>query len=185
MIHGLAPTSLLQCNKDDLLQGWRRLRPRQQFDLLLRYPLEAVPDLATEGPIVVIIDGLDESDIIKEMLDSLFQGFGPQLPFMRLLIFSRPVENILHRSKSNPQFVPALCPDLLWIPVRSSRSMVRRDIKYFISAKFEEIYQDPLTDITFKNACKKRNAVEELASRASGLFIWAATVSKFISEWPL
>ncbi|PBK82056.1 hypothetical protein ARMGADRAFT_743142 [Armillaria gallica] len=153
----------------------------QQFDLLLRRPLEAVSDLATEGPIVVIIDGLDESDITREVLALLFLGFGPRLPFMRLLIFSRPVENILQSFRLADQTtVSRLALD----SSTEQSEYVRRDIKYFISTKFDEIYEVQLPDTTFKNICEERHVVEELASRASGLFIWAATVCKFISNWP-
>ncbi|PBK82021.1 hypothetical protein ARMGADRAFT_1019906 [Armillaria gallica] len=128
----------------------------QQFDLLLRHPLEAVSDLATEGPIVVTIDG--------EVLALLFLGFGPRLPFMRLLIFSRPVKNILQSFRLADQTT-----------VTEQSEYVRRDIKYFIGAKFDEIYEVQLPDTTFKNICEEHHVVEELASRASGLFIWAAT----------
>ncbi len=60
---------------------------------------------------------------------------------------------------------------------------VKYDIKYFINTEFNKIYQK-LPNTTFKKICEECNAVEELALWASGLFIWAATVCKFIFVWP-
>ncbi|PBK88460.1 hypothetical protein ARMGADRAFT_1084414 [Armillaria gallica] len=57
-----------------------------QFRLLLRGPLERVPDLIDEGPLVVIIDRLDECDASSELLAVLAEGFAPKLPFMRLIV---------------------------------------------------------------------------------------------------
>ncbi len=83
------------------LAAWRSVakmpasEARYQFNLLLRETLEMIPELQDEGPLVVIIDGLDESDVSKELLEVLADGFGPTLPFMRLIVSSRPEEGFL------------------------------------------------------------------------------------------
>ncbi len=60
----------------------------RQFQLLLCGLLECVSDLVDEGPLVVIIDGLDECDALGELLAVLAKGFGPKLPFMHLIVSS-------------------------------------------------------------------------------------------------
>ncbi|KAK0437165.1 hypothetical protein EV421DRAFT_2038335 [Armillaria borealis] len=46
-----------------------------QFRILLQEPLESLQDLANEGPLVIIIDGIDEGDASEEMLAVLSRGF--------------------------------------------------------------------------------------------------------------
>ncbi|KAK0493869.1 hypothetical protein EDD18DRAFT_1107838 [Armillaria luteobubalina] len=150
----------------------------EQFRLLLQEPLESLLELADEGPLVVIIDGLDESDASKEMLAVLSRGFGPKLPFMRLLVFSRPIDTISRVFAAPGSVVTRFALDT------ASRE-VHCDIRHFIQAEFTSIHNDPLTrDDRFQMACLKMNAIDELARRASGLFIWASTVCRFIGECP-
>ncbi len=150
----------------------------EQFRLLLQEPLENIPDLADEGPLVVIIDGLDESDASKEMLACLSRGFGPKLPFMRLLVFSRPIEAISRMFAAPNSGVTRFALD-------TALREVNCDIRHYIRAEFTSIHNDPLSrDAGFQEACQEMNAIDELARRASGLFIWAATVCRFIGECP-
>ncbi|KAK0215452.1 hypothetical protein IW262DRAFT_218758 [Armillaria fumosa] len=151
---------------------------REKFRLLLQEPLESLPDLANEGPLVVIIDGLDESDASKEMLAVLSRGFGPKLPFVRLLVFSRPIETISRVFAGPDSAVTRFALD-------TATREVHCDIRHYIRAEFTSIHNDPLTrDDGFQNACLEMNAIDELARRASGLFIWASTVCRFIGECP-
>ncbi|KAK0442800.1 uncharacterized protein EV420DRAFT_1649549 [Desarmillaria tabescens] len=171
---------VLQSNRHVL--GLSADSAKEQFDLLLRRPLESLPDLALEGPIVIIIDGLDESDITKEMLAVLFGGFGSNLPFMRLLVFSRPIERISHSFHSVD---PAAGAFQFALDATSEQSKhVKRDVEHFIDIKFGEIYKAEPPGSTFKITCEERDAVDKLAQRASGLFIWAAAACSFISANP-
>ncbi|KAK0502045.1 hypothetical protein EDD18DRAFT_679791 [Armillaria luteobubalina] len=77
------------------------MAPSEQFRLLLKGPLESLRVLANEGPLVVVIDGIEECDPSNEMLAVLSRGFGQRLPFMRLLVFSRPTE-LLSRAFTAP-----------------------------------------------------------------------------------
>ncbi|PBK66163.1 hypothetical protein ARMSODRAFT_371602 [Armillaria solidipes] len=71
-----------------------------QFHLLVQKPLATIPELQNEGPLIVIIDGLDESHdpdekhVSEDLLKVLTDGFGQALPFMRLIISSRPERKI-------------------------------------------------------------------------------------------
>ncbi|KAK0452069.1 uncharacterized protein EV420DRAFT_1311603, partial [Desarmillaria tabescens] len=176
---GTVISKVLQTNRNVL--GLSPDSAKEQFDLLLRRPLESLPDLALEGPIVIIIDGLDESDITKEMLAVLFGGFGSKLPFIRLLVFSRPIERIQHSFHSVD---PAAGAFHFVLDASEQSEHVQRDIKYFINVKFGEIYKAEPPGSTFKNTCEERYAVDKLAQRASGLFIWAAAACNFISANP-
>ncbi|KAK0437162.1 hypothetical protein EV421DRAFT_1075347 [Armillaria borealis] len=144
-----------------------------QFRILLQEPLESLQDLANEGPLVIIIDGMDEGDASEEMLAVLSRGFGRKLPFIRLLVFSRPTESISLVFTTPNSAVTRFALDKASVEVN-------KDIRYYIQARFNAIP----SDVAFEKACKELDAIDGLAQRASGLFIWAATVCLFIKEFP-
>ncbi|KAK0437889.1 hypothetical protein EV421DRAFT_1674762, partial [Armillaria borealis] len=144
---------------------------RNQFRLLLQEPLETIPELQDEGPLVVIIDGLDESDMSKELLELLADGFGPTLPFMRLIVSSRPEERISRVFKHRQQVHP--------FPLDTSSDEVKHDIRHFIQQRFASIEDKSVWGIY-----NEQDVVTWLAERASGLFIWAATVCSFLCNFP-
>ncbi|SJL09166.1 uncharacterized protein ARMOST_12542 [Armillaria ostoyae] len=144
---------------------------RNQFRLLLQEPLETIPELQDEGPLVVIIDGLDESDVSKELLELLADGFGPTLPFMWLIVSSRPEERISRVFKHHWQVHP--------FPLDTSSDEVKHDIRHFIQQRFASI-----EDKSVWGAYNEQDVITWLAERASGLFIWAATVCSFLCNFP-
>ncbi|KAK0440366.1 hypothetical protein EV421DRAFT_1695101, partial [Armillaria borealis] len=145
---------------------------RIQFRLLLQEPLETIPELHDEGPLVVIVDGLDESsDLLKDLLEVLADGFGPRLPYMRLIVSSRPEDKISRVFKNHKH--------VYHLPLDTSSYEMKHDLQHFIQTK--------LDSITDKSAWEKHNEQEvatQLADRASGLFIWAATVCSFLCDFP-
>ncbi len=144
---------------------------RTQFRLFVQDPLEKIQELQYEGPLVVIIDGLDESDVSAELLEVLADGFGSELPFMQLIVSSRPEEQISSVFNEHVQ--------VHHFPLDTSTYEVQCDIRHFIQQKFGSI--------TDKRAWRKYNeqyVVTQLAGRASGLFIWAATVCSFLCDFP-
>ncbi|KAK0437751.1 uncharacterized protein EV420DRAFT_1342533 [Desarmillaria tabescens] len=144
---------------------------RTQFRLLLQEPLQKIQELQDEGPLVVIIDGLDESDVSEELLEVLADGFGPKLPFMRLIVSSRPEEKISRVFKN--------CQHVCHYPLDTSSVEVQHDIRYFIQQRFGSI-----KDKHFLGMYNEPDVVTRLAERASGLFIWAATVCSFLCNFP-
>ncbi len=145
---------------------------RTQFRILVQQPLETIQELQVEGPLVVIIDGLDESlDLSEELLEVLVDGFGSELPFMRLIIMSRPEEKIAGVFKDRPQ--------LHHYPLDTSSDEVKQDIQYFIRQSFANI-----NDESVWGTHNKDDVITSLAERASGLFIWAATVCSFLCKFP-
>ncbi len=149
------------------------LSPSLQFQHLLRNPLESLPDLDNGGPLVVIIDGLDECDASDDILAILAEGFGPKLSFMRLILSSRPVHHIAVRFEGQDHIYP--------LHLDTSSESVNRDIQFYLEQKFATICND---DHAFQEKCKEWDAINQLAARASGLFIWAATVVKFVHAFP-
>ncbi|SJL09139.1 uncharacterized protein ARMOST_12515 [Armillaria ostoyae] len=146
-------------------------KSRTQFRILVQEPLEMIPELQDEGPLVVIIDGLDESNVSTELLEVLADGFGPELPFMRLIISSRPEERIARVFKDRPHVHP--------YPLDTSSDEVKQDIQYFIRQRFASI-----DDERVWGTHNKEDVITSLAERASGLFIWAATVCLFLCDFP-
>ncbi|KAK0241325.1 hypothetical protein EDD85DRAFT_395910 [Armillaria nabsnona] len=147
---------------------------KEQFRLLLQEPLRRA-NVGDQGPLVVIVDGLDEcSDICGEMLEVLSEGFGPELPFMRLLVFSRPVEALRRVfDAENTTVTPCF--------LNTASEPVIRDVEHFINVKLTAIQKD---NDSFRNACGELNASRKLAVGANGLFIWAAVACEFLSTFP-
>lgn len=149
------------------------------FRLLLQEPLERLLDLANEGPLVVMIDGMDEGDASEEMLDILSGGFGPRLPFIRLLVFSRPTEAISHAFNASSAVTTII--------LEATSENVSRDIRFFIAYHFSGMF----ASLSARNVsndlqefCNMFRAVDGLSKRASGSFLWAATACRFIGESP-
>ncbi|PBK89080.1 hypothetical protein ARMGADRAFT_351055 [Armillaria gallica] len=138
-----------------------------QLQLLVQKPLATIPELQNEGPLIVIIDGLDESDVSQELLEVLADGFGSTLPFMRLIVSSRPTEKISRVFKN--------CQHVHRYQLDTSSDEVKQDIQYFIQQRFASI-----EDESVWGTHNKEDVITQLAERASGLFIWAAIVCLFL-----
>ncbi|SJL00968.1 uncharacterized protein ARMOST_04282 [Armillaria ostoyae] len=147
------------------------LSPSLQFQRLLRNPLESIPDLVDGGPLVVVIDGLDECDVSSDMLAVLAEGFGPKLSFMRLILSSRPVHHMAKAFEGRDRIYP--------LYLDTSLESVNRDIQFYLERELAIIHDD-----AFQKKCKELDAVNELTARASGLFIWAAIVARFVHAFP-
>ncbi|SJL17581.1 uncharacterized protein ARMOST_21133 [Armillaria ostoyae] len=142
-----------------------------QFQHLLCHPLESLPDLVDGGPLVVVIDGLDECDASDDMLAVLAEGFGPKLSFMRLILSSRPVLRMAKAFEGRDHIYP--------LHLDTSLESVNRDIQFYLERELAII-----CDNAFQEKCKELDAVNELTARVSGLFIWAATVARFVHAFP-
>ncbi|KAK0451735.1 hypothetical protein EV421DRAFT_1060463 [Armillaria borealis] len=153
------------------------LSPEHQFNMLLREPLKTVKELVNDGPLVVIIDGLDEcSDISAEILDVLSRGFGEDLPFMRLIVFSRSIELFTQAFDKKATVYPC--------HLNTNSRHVIRDVAYFIDIKLAEIFVHLDDEGAFRTYCGEQRAADELAERANGLFVWADVACRFLSVEP-
>ena len=149
-----------------------------QFQDYVIDPLESVATLKDNGPIVVIVDGLDECDVgaqRAELLKVLSHGFGSQLPFIRLIISSRPQPDLEH----------ALCPPgstsshVRPYPLDINSPSNNQDIRLYFEKKLDETNDSDIHELF--DEC---HAIEKLSHRACGLFIWASTIWTFIMAYP-
>ncbi len=153
---------------------------KDQFSQLLQQPLRSIAGLARRGPLVVIIDGLDEcGDVPEEILQVLAEGFGQDLHFVRLIIASRPLERILNAftGRVTEQKLPVINLDA------SSKDVdAVGDIHKYVISRFCDIYNSMSDDGKFHTWCDDFGVVDRVAEQARGLFIWAVTVCNFIAD---
>ncbi|KAK0204319.1 hypothetical protein DFS33DRAFT_878783 [Desarmillaria ectypa] len=153
------------------------LPAKEQFQQLLEQPLKNIPSLSDEGPLIVIIDGLDECDISEELLVILAEGFGSRLPFIRPIISSRPLECVEEAFKEKS----------ILINLDTSSEETIHDIRFYIDYQFSDMFAT-LSACDESNAlqelCGVLRAVDGLSKRANGSFIWVATACRFFREGP-
>ncbi|KAF9258215.1 hypothetical protein L218DRAFT_877641, partial [Marasmius fiardii PR-910] len=165
-------------NRPQILNHSRLL---EQLQALVLHPLQQCIAMDNEGPIVVLIDGLDEcmqepggSSSFKQLL-SLFSD--PQIfktiPFLRFIIASRPEGSIQEEFRFKEH--------ILHFPLDITSAETKADIAHFLAVKFGKI---SIHNAGFEKLCSKLDVVDGLSTRASGLFIWAATISKFVEGFP-
>ncbi|KAK0229532.1 hypothetical protein EDD85DRAFT_131047 [Armillaria nabsnona] len=153
---------------------------KEQFQLFIQQPLQSIPDLADEGPIIIIIDGLDAYDPSREVLTVLAKEFGTCLPFLRLLVSSRPLERITKEFKEASQSdVESISLDTSELATHDIRCYV----DYHVSAMFADMSERNEPN-NLREMFEALHAAEVLSKRAQGSFIWAATVCRFIREMP-
>jgi hypothetical protein len=144
-----------------------------QFQNLLLDPL-AASQSHIRGPIVVIMDALDECGDAesRRSLVSLISNDFPKLPpAVRFFITSRADSDIASKFEMQPKITKLL----LDITMPSSTT----DIRLYLDNEMVEIRQ--------QHACWNLtptwpgdSKIEALAAHSSGLFIWASTATKFL-----
>ncbi|KAF5361391.1 hypothetical protein D9758_006274 [Tetrapyrgos nigripes] len=153
----------------------------QQFQELVVKPFGAIPKKSWETlPRVVIIDGLDEclgSDSQQRVLNTLFGGLGNRTP-LRFLIASRPEPVIRDFFGQLPHRGITTRTDL------SDDYSTSRDIEVYLRDGFkaivEESHSDVMAHITLP--WPPIGVIDDLVQRASGQFIYASTVLKYVGE---
>ncbi|PBK81335.1 hypothetical protein ARMGADRAFT_1171450 [Armillaria gallica] len=169
--------------------GIQNTPAKTQYEKLLYRPLKSVPELVQEGPLVIIIDGLDEcrdlvisdshsddSDgvqqgdrkVVEEVLTVLFKGF-QDLTFMRLIVFSRHVNPITAISEMQGNVVESFL-------LNKSSDPILKDMELVINDQLEKIGG------TFHDVLGHHpDAAQILASKANGLFIWAIIACRYLT----
>ncbi|KAL0568894.1 hypothetical protein V5O48_013083, partial [Marasmius crinis-equi] len=152
----------------------------EQFRALIRGPLDVEGAIRDEGPIVILVDALDECmqepdgsidfrQLLALLSDSTtFQDF----PFLRFIVASRPEGSIRRafRGRDHIRHFP--------LDITSPETLA--DIEYCLSSMFDNLYK---TSPEFRNICTPEH-VSALSRRASGLFIWAVTAFRFLERHP-
>lgn len=144
-----------------------------QFEELITQPLANNASLFTEKPCIIIIDGLDEGmhkdrRIWSSFLDTLSK-WSTNLPTLnyRLILLSRDLRNMrVYRD-------------------RSSRRLSLPSTAHKGTKEWQDIYTFLAANLGAASGCSKplsNPQIEVLATRADGLFIWAATAVKFLRQ---
>ncbi len=175
--------------------GIRNTLAQKQYTKLLYGPLKSVLELIREGPLVVIIDSLDECrDLVildshtdssrntsqvpqgdhktaREVLAVLSEGF-KDLPFMRLVVFSHHVNPITAMFEKQGSVVESLL-------LNKSSDPICDDIQLVINNQLKDI-GDESPDFCNVLGCYP-DAAKDLASKANGLFIWAIIACRYLA----
>ncbi|CEL54640.1 NACHT and WD40 domain protein [Rhizoctonia solani AG-1 IB] len=133
-----------------------------QFEKLIKRPLESVKEAMPAG-LVIVIDALDECSNAKGVgmiLDMLFR-MATSLP-LKFFVTSRPEPSVYARVHAQSDKTR-----LLVVLHEIESSLVRADIELFLR---EELSSDQVPD----------TQLERLAELAGNLFIYAATVIRYI-----
>ncbi|QRW15471.1 hypothetical protein RhiLY_14470 [Ceratobasidium sp. AG-Ba] len=139
---------------------------QQLYDTLVTEPWRSISQ--TELPkqtLAVIVDALDECEdaIARRQLLVCLRDISRLAPFLRIIVTSRPHEDIRRYFRnSSPEWYTEF--DLLQYDAST-------DIRLFVQQQFE-----PLDSVGGWPA----NAVDLVATRANGLFIWAGTACAYI-----
>ncbi|KAF7972468.1 hypothetical protein HWV62_17884 [Athelia sp. TMB] len=137
---------------------------------------EALGDILwSRGPILIVIDALDESGTVAErerLLKVLSEGVSKLPHFIRLLIVSRPERDIAEHMTND-----TVRPEELKVDPTTSRA----DIAMFIRSRLNEVRNRNVS--YFPDALESwpgNDDINGLVNLASGHFIWAHTACRMI-----
>jgi hypothetical protein len=142
-----------------------------QFTRLIVEPLSSNPSLGTDGPIIMIIDALDECDNRHDLLSILASDLGRLPPFIKILITSRDEADIRGVFRASHHIVEK--------PLDIYDVDTVADVPRFLEHQFCGIRSRDYA-MTLPEPWPAPDAMTELERRAGGLFIWASTICKFI-----
>lgn len=144
-----------------------------QFKGLLCDPLNALLTLHSQGPIIIVLDGLDEcgdASSRKALLKVLSTELSKLPPVFRVLITSRD-EFDIHNSLTQLN-IAAKELDITDVAVT-------QDISSYFRHSLHEL---PLEVLQLPSDWPGDKIIHRLAQLAGGLFIWASTAVKFIED---
>ncbi|PAV17574.1 nucleotide-binding-oligomerization-domain like receptor [Pyrrhoderma noxium] len=146
---------------------------KTKFEILLRNPLSTV---ATKvgAPVLIVLDALDECGTpeLRQSLLNLFRDRLSTLPNnFRILITSRPDEDISSLI-SSPSY------KIITLDQHSDESKL--NVYTYIKHQFDQMRSSGKLKVPDDYEWDK--SVQTLADSADGLFIWASTAVRFVSE---
>ncbi|TFK62742.1 hypothetical protein BDN72DRAFT_848362 [Pluteus cervinus] len=134
-------------------------------------------------PVVIVIDGLDETSITRDqvsLLRDILNSLDQLGSSVKVLISCRPerhLENVFN------EFASKLGPSYR-IQLGQSEGD-KNDLRTFLRVSFDRICQDRRNDETMSitnGPWPSQEEIEDLVDRASGQFIFAATVVRFVDD---
>ncbi|PAV22985.1 nucleotide-binding-oligomerization-domain like receptor [Pyrrhoderma noxium] len=148
---------------------------KTKFDILLREPLYTAAIQKSE-PILIVLDALDECGTPKSrqsLINVLRDRLSTLPPNFRFIITSRPENDILNFTSSRSQNVQTFDLD-------NQIDENKLDVSTFIEHELEELRSSETLRVP--EDWPWDEGLQRLANTAGGLFIWASTAIKFISE---
>ncbi|TCD60446.1 hypothetical protein EIP91_010063 [Steccherinum ochraceum] len=155
-----------------------------QFDSLLFKPLMSLDNqhgsiLSAEGPILIVLDALDECGDPKaraELLTILSQS-GKLPQWIRIVMTSRPERDIVLALEH--------CTHIESLPLDVNDPSNLADVGVYVRDELKRIRMAPKNRHVFKHESLDwpgEAIAVELVQRAAGLFVWASTASSFIDS---
>ncbi|KAF1978848.1 hypothetical protein BU23DRAFT_189014 [Bimuria novae-zelandiae CBS 107.79] len=146
---------------------------QDQWQHLVLHPLS---QLHHPGSFIMVIDALDEcdnDDNVKIIVRLLAEAQSLQRVRLRIFLTSRPEVPIrdVFRQITDTEHRDFVLHDI-------SPSIVDQDIQLFLETELQSVGQRWLSRVGWPSAL----TIIQLVQSASGLFIWAATACRFISE---
>ncbi|EMD30977.1 hypothetical protein CERSUDRAFT_127686 [Gelatoporia subvermispora B] len=147
----------------------------RQFRTLILDPLKALATSPAPPSVIFVLDGVDEcanaSDSVPTVLRLLREGTR-EIPFLRILIATRPETYILDELR------PSEDSDTIHWRDLQKEADIDDDIRLFIEMEFEKCKTAGQSDLLDRHP----DATEQLTRLSSGLFIYASTVFKYITQ---
>ncbi|KAI6159279.1 hypothetical protein EDD17DRAFT_1762561 [Pisolithus thermaeus] len=147
-----------------------------QFQRLLVDPLRSLEDLQWEGPVLVVIDALDEcgrTGARSDLLTALARESMLLPPTLRIFVTSRAEKDIYNAISPYPHIYSR--------ELDLSSETNEHDVKAYIHHRMVAIrLQNEYLDLPSDWPGASR--VDALSLRASGLFVWAATACRYVEN---
>jgi hypothetical protein len=149
-----------------------------QFQKLIVEPLQQAPELEMNP--VLILDGLDECEdwkLQQDILRLFIDGVRVHNLPVRILIASRPEPHIREVLQMTGMF--AICRHL----ELSADERAYEDIRIYLRDEFSKIHSEYSTrGIDLGAVWPAQQVLDHLVKKSSGIFIYAATIIRFVSD---
>jgi len=149
---------------------------RDQWQQLVLRPLSKLGENGCQSPYILVLDALDECDNdnnIRIIIHLLAEARSLKTVRLRVFLTSRPEIPIRYGFCQIPDV-----EHRYFVLHNISRSIVDHDISIFLEYNLRQIQQERSLDAGWPG----EDVIRYLVQIASGLFIWAATASRFIRE---
>lgn len=148
---------------------------RLQFTNLLVEPLSSYAEQQTQGPIIIVIDALDECGNLrsrKELIARLGEELAKLPSMFRVFITSR--------AESDIEAAFAHQSNIIRVELDITTQSSIADIISYIRHRMEIIRKGSVYELSSDWPGEEK--IIALANQAAGLFIWASTAATFIEE---
>ncbi|KAG9022738.1 hypothetical protein FRB95_014249, partial [Tulasnella sp. JGI-2019a] len=152
-------------------------RLEEQFQKLIREPLETLANDPGCPPLVILVDGLDEfiDERASRLIRLIGQSFATLPPAVRFIITSRPEPHLLCLYDSEPMSTQLLVRSLDLEDVDE----VERDIKVFLETELPQMVWG-LVEKPSNWPGEKRCLL--LIELSGGLWVWIVTVARLLAD---